>query len=188
MLFVQPSSQDRSQGTFICFLLLECPPVPGRQKWGQVVWWVSDNKTILTDFVLVVLSAWLFWCGGAWGKQGWQRCASQLTRNLPSVASFQALSPVFPASTGFRMSRTLSRGLLRAMAGSEGRRSPSSTPVWCHFSSYTQIENTLLQWVCRKPQQLGMGNAWAQQSLSLCAHWARETAVSNRTSMDLWDV
>lgn len=123
MTLEQHSSQEeRSQGTLILFLylLLKCPPVPGRQKPGQVVCWVSDNKSILSDFVLVVLSAWLLQSDGARGKQGWEGCASWLTQNLPSVAPFQALSPTFPASAAFRMSKNLGCGLLRALAGSEG--------------------------------------------------------------------
>lgn len=59
------------------------------------------------------------------------------------AASFQVPSAILPAPTGFRMSKTLGHGLLRATAESEGRVKPF-TPVQCQFdSSMQEIKNRL---------------------------------------------
>ena len=155
-MFIQHSSQeDRSQSTSqcpnlsaslsSCLTALLCQTVCQVDKSkASIVFWVSDNKTILSGFMVVGLSAWLLQSDDTWGKQGWERCASQLAWNLAFVASFQVLSAILPASAGFRMSKTLRHGLLRVTVESEGRGSPYSTPVRCQFSFLTQeIENRL---------------------------------------------
>lgn len=173
MILEQRSSQEEiSQGTFILFLylLLKCPPVPGRQKPGQVVCWVSDNKSILC--LLSFLLGYFSLMGSRQTRMG-RKCLladpkSSLCGTIPSTLSNLPSISRLQDVQGFGMWSPQDYGRVW------GRGSPSSSPDWCHCSWFWE---QAVQWVYRKPQQVRMGIIWAQPSLWLCTLSQRGPAL-----------